>query len=197
MQIEEERVEELVSFLKVLADKNRIRILGLLSEREYSVRELAQTLDVKEPTVSNHLNLLKLRGMVEMRPQGTTHFYRLSQNSIHALLKELSGKASDEHEEDPHSSQFEKQVLKHFFAFDGTLKEIPTKWSKQKVVLRALAKNFRFGEFYTERQVNDLLRPIHPDVATLRRTMVDMRILARQNGQYWLLDPRQLAESPD
>ena len=195
MTVEEEKVEELVSFLKILADKNRIRILGLLSEREYSVRELALALEVKEPTVSSHLNLLKLRGLVTMRPDGNTHYYSLSQKSIHALLKELSRKASEEHEEDPNSSEFEKHVLRHFFT-DGKLTEIPTKLAKQKVILRHLAQNFRVGEFYSELQVNEILKPFHPDCASLRRYMVDNRIMARENGRYWRLDERNAEDKP-
>src|SRR5690349_11585153 len=73
--ITEEEYARLVRFLKVLSDKSRLRILGLLSEREYTVKELAAALGVKEPTVSAHLNMMKWHDMVNMRQEGTSHYY--------------------------------------------------------------------------------------------------------------------------
>mgnify|MGYP001061433023 FL=1 len=34
--------EELVTFFKALADSNRLKIVGLLAEKSYSVEELAE-----------------------------------------------------------------------------------------------------------------------------------------------------------
>ena len=50
--------ETLLAFFKALADESRLRIVGLLAEREYSVQALAQALALKEPTVSHHLAVL-------------------------------------------------------------------------------------------------------------------------------------------
>lgn len=182
----EQEVEDLVDFLKVLADRNRIRILGLLSEREYTVKEMAMVLDVTEPTVSSHLNMLKWRGLVTMREQGTSHFYSLRQEGVHTLLKDLTDRARDTGAEDPNSTEFEKRVLRTFFV-KGRLTEFPTKRSRQLVVLKRLAQEFRYGEFYGELQVNDVLKRFHDDCATLRRQLVDNKFLARKDGQYWRL----------
>jgi predicted transcriptional regulator len=179
--------EELVDFLKVLADRSRLRILGMLSEREYTVREMASVLGLKEPTVSLHLNMLKSREMVKMRKEGTSHFYSLSQESVFALLKEVAQKANTGLEEDPNSSEFERHVLQHFFA-EGRLREIPVKRSKQLVVLRRLAQEFVAGNLYSEKEVNETLKRFHPDCASLRRLMVDYRLMARKDGFYWRLE---------
>ncbi|GCE21437.1 ArsR/SmtB family transcription factor [Dictyobacter kobayashii] len=47
------------NFLKLLADRNRLKLLGLLANREQSVEELAAQLQLKAPTVSHHLARLK------------------------------------------------------------------------------------------------------------------------------------------
>ena len=47
--------DELVSFYKVLADANRLKIVGLLARQAYSVEELAALLKLKPSTVSHHL----------------------------------------------------------------------------------------------------------------------------------------------
>src|SRR5262249_52962258 len=94
----EQDVETLVDFLKVLADRNRLRILGMLGDKERTVKEIAEALGVKEPTVSWHLHALKGRGLVAMREQGTAHYYTLQQDGVHSLLKELTKRASEQAE---------------------------------------------------------------------------------------------------
>ena len=56
--------EKLLGFFKAMADESRLRIIGLLAHRERSVQELAAALDLKEPTVSHHLAILKAQGLV-------------------------------------------------------------------------------------------------------------------------------------
>jgi hypothetical protein len=72
------------------------------------------------------------------------------------------------------------------FIEDGRLKEIPAKHKKRLVVLRWLASQFAPGVRYPERSVNDLLQRHHPDSSTLRRLLVDHRMLRRTpDGIYW------------
>jgi len=181
--IPDQEFEQLVRFLKVLADKSRLRILGLLAEREYTVKELASVLGLKEPTVSAHLNMLKWHDMVNMRQEGTAHYYSLRQDDVHRLLQELRPKAFKGDEEDTGGDEFERKVLQHFFV-EGRLKEIPTRPNKQMVVLRRLAEEFAYDQSYPEKQVNEILKRFHPDCATLRRLLVDNRLMTRQNSIY-------------
>lgn len=76
-------------------------------------------------------------------------------------------------------------VLRAFLAPDGSLRSIPTKASKRLVVLDHLAQSFAIGQTYPEAEVNDTLRPFHPDVAALRRYLVEGEFLERRDGQYW------------
>ncbi len=48
--------DELVGFFKALADPNRLKIVGLLAQKPYSVEELAALLELKASTVSHHLS---------------------------------------------------------------------------------------------------------------------------------------------
>ena len=56
--------EELVTFFKALADSNRLKIVGLLAEKPYSVEELAALLDLKPSTISHHLARLSEAGVI-------------------------------------------------------------------------------------------------------------------------------------
>jgi len=48
-----------------------------------------------------------------------------------------------------------------------------------------LATAFEPGLKYSESQVNDTVRAWHPDVAALRRFLVEEGFMARQDGVYW------------
>ena len=55
--------DTLLAFFKAMANESRLRIVGLIAERERSVQELADLLGLKEPTVSHHLSALKALGL--------------------------------------------------------------------------------------------------------------------------------------
>ncbi len=76
-------------------------------------------------------------------------------------------------------------VLRAFVAQDGSLKSIPTKIRKRLVILDHVAQEFEPGERYDETRVNNLRRPYHPDVAALRRYLVEEGFLDRADGVYW------------
>lgn len=73
--------------------------------------------------------------------------------------------------------------------FDGPrLRSIPTKRRARVVVLLELLRGFERGRDYAEVEVNDRLRVAHPDVASLRRELVDYRLLLRAGGVYRVTD---------
>lgn len=81
--------------------------------------------------------------------------------------------------------------------FDGrTLRSIPAKRRARVVVLMELLTGFRRGRSYTELEVNDILRQAHPDVAALRREMVEYRYLHRSGGVYRVAE-EALRRGPD
>lgn len=187
MQLDDNEIERIVALLKVLADRSRSKLLALLGEREYSVKELANALALREPTISAHLKMMKEHQLVEMRQDGTTHFYRLRQEGIVELLRSLLAKMPKEADEASNPDAFERHVLNHFFQ-KGRLIEFPTQRSKQLVVLKRLATEFMPGERYTEKQVSETLKAFHLDFATLRRQLVDHKFLARENSIYWRVE---------
>lgn len=70
---------------------------------------------------------------------------------------------------------------------DGRLVSIPRRRGKRLPVLDRLAQEFDPGVKYSEREVNDALREFHPDVAALRRYLVEEGFMDRiPNGaEYW------------
>lgn len=65
-------------FCNIMANPKRIEILFLLGEKEMCVDELASAMNVRVPNVSQHLAVLREKGVVEVRREGTKMYYTLS-----------------------------------------------------------------------------------------------------------------------
>ncbi|MGH2512153.1 MAG: DUF2087 domain-containing protein [Candidatus Limnocylindrales bacterium] len=77
-----------------------------------------------------------------------------------------------------------KRVLDAFFR-DGRLVSIPARQGKRQFVLLELRERcFAENRDYPETEVNARLALVHPDVAALRRYLVDTRLMTRSNGIY-------------
>jgi hypothetical protein len=175
----------LVRFLKALANESRLKLLGLLAGQERNVKELAEQLDLKEPTVSHHLARLQEMRLVSMRAEGTTHRYRLQAATLHRLSRELftpTQVASIANTVE--GENWERKVLRTFFDGD-TLTRIPSARKKRDVVLKWLVDRFEPGVRYPEAMVNEILKRHHPDTATLRREFIMTRMMERAKGVYW------------
>jgi hypothetical protein len=186
-------IENALQYLKLLANETRLRLLGLLAQRERSVGELAEILSVKEPTMSHHLAKLAEAGLVRTRPEGTVRYYRLDGEALQRLSRELFMPGQVEslagHEE---SDAWERKVLRTYL--DGErLTKIPDTRKKRDVILRWLVTRFEEGRRYTEREVNQVVQRHHPDSATLRRELVGARLMEREEGVYWRLPTAEAA----
>ena len=84
--------------LRVLSDPTRIRILGLLNERQRSVQELADHLATTHQNVSKHLSVLHQCGMVSRHREGSTVVYELVDWTGWWLIEQIA--QSLEHEAD-------------------------------------------------------------------------------------------------
>jgi DNA-binding transcriptional ArsR family regulator len=79
-----------------LADPNRILILYTLSEHPHNVTELAESLELPQPTVSRHLKILRERGMVSAHREGQSVFYALADRRIIEALNLLRAMMADQ-----------------------------------------------------------------------------------------------------
>ena len=73
-------------FFRALAHPVRIRILECLGREEHSVQELQRLLEVDQPVVSQELAVLRGKGIVAARKQGTTVRYSVRDPLITQLL---------------------------------------------------------------------------------------------------------------
>lgn len=65
-----------------LANPKRLEIIDKLRGQELSVTELAEALEISQANLSQHLSLMRQRGIVTTRREGLNVFYRLSNPKI-------------------------------------------------------------------------------------------------------------------
>jgi DNA-binding transcriptional ArsR family regulator len=78
-----------------LADPTRILILYLLADDARYVSELAEILEVRQPTVSHHLKVLRDRGLVTATREGNAMRYELRDRRVVEALDLLRAVMAD------------------------------------------------------------------------------------------------------
>lgn len=76
-------------FCKTLSDANRLLIIAELTKGEKSVNELVSSLGIMQANLSRHLAMMRERGLVTTRREGTNVYYSLSDPRIFEAIKLL------------------------------------------------------------------------------------------------------------
>ena len=75
--------------LKALSNRHRLLIICQLIDGERSVGELAEFLNLRDSTVSQHLALLRKDGLVAARRDAQTIYYSIASDPAREILKTL------------------------------------------------------------------------------------------------------------
>jgi DNA-binding transcriptional ArsR family regulator len=78
-----------VSTLKVLANEDRLLLLCQLSQGELCVSDLEERLDIRQPTLSQQLGVLRTEGVVNTRRDGKRIFYSVADATLLQVLAAL------------------------------------------------------------------------------------------------------------
>lgn len=93
-ELDEETLFVISQSFKALGDPTRIRILHLLFHKELSVNDIAETLNLRQSTVSHQLRFLKNLRFVKYRRAGTTLYYSHDDEHVINLLEQTIKHAS-------------------------------------------------------------------------------------------------------
>ncbi|MCO7126517.1 metalloregulator ArsR/SmtB family transcription factor [Sporolactobacillus shoreicorticis] len=74
----EKRIESISHLLKIVGDKNRLKMLAFLKKGERCVCEFVDLFDLSQPAISQHLKKMRTAGLINERKQGTWVYYRLN-----------------------------------------------------------------------------------------------------------------------
>jgi hypothetical protein len=159
----------------LLADEARLRVTAAIVLEPGPTEAVAARSGLPVRQAIAALSRLETAGLVTRDPTGAWVF-------VINRLRELARDARPTSDEPPGNP---REAILRSFITDGRLTQIPAVLSKRLVVLDRLAADFEPGRRYAEREVNDVLRHWHDDVAALRRYLVDERFLSRDHGEYW------------
>jgi DNA-binding HxlR family transcriptional regulator len=181
----QEDTDRLLDFFKALADKTRLKIVGILAQREATTEDLAGILQLSAGTVSHHLSKLAKAGLVKARAESYYSIYTLDPSQLETMAKSLLGTEAVASVPAAELEAYDKKLLRDFTSKDGKFKSIPTQRKKRSVLLHHIAVSFKPGTRYSEKKVNEILRRFHDDTATLRRELIAEKLLMRDSGTYW------------
>ncbi|MGP4074653.1 ArsR/SmtB family transcription factor [Halobacillus sp. K22] len=93
------QIEDAAKTLKLLGDKSRLTIVGLLKDGECCVCEFVEVLEMSQPSVSQHLRKLRDAGLVKEKRKGQWIFYSLNdQHETYPIIQQLLEQIPDQKE---------------------------------------------------------------------------------------------------
>ena len=72
--------DDLLTIFKALSEESRLRILGVLMEREMCVCEIEACLNMTQSNASRHLTVLKKSGILEVYKEAQWVYYKIDEN---------------------------------------------------------------------------------------------------------------------
>ena len=78
-------INEIASALKIISNPSRLKIIILLSQRDYCVCEFVTLLNEKQNLISYNLGILKKYQMVDSYYSSKDKYYKLNENAVNIV----------------------------------------------------------------------------------------------------------------
>jgi len=82
-------MESPIKISKAFSDRNRLKIMQMLSSGERNVGSVADDLNVEENLASHHLRVLSSLGFLRSNKKGREVYYRINKTHFVKLIKDL------------------------------------------------------------------------------------------------------------
>ena len=86
----DKKLHDLVSFLNIISDENRLRIMCILKTGPKCVYDIWENLELSQNLVSHHLKALKDFGLLDSQKEGLKVFYSLKNKNTDKYLNLLT-----------------------------------------------------------------------------------------------------------
>lgn len=103
MQLSDEFYELHANLCSIFSSPRRLEIIDVLNDRELTVSEILNSMSISKTNLSQHLSLMKDRGIVQTRRDGQHIYYAITNKKIirayklmGEVLKELMDKKVSE-----------------------------------------------------------------------------------------------------
>jgi hypothetical protein len=176
--------QEMLDFVKALSDTDRLRIVGLLTQKPLRAPEIAEAMNLPLQDTIRHLFHLEHGNIVIRSVDGV---YSLDDEGLEKLARHQLEGTRPAYLPGSMLKEDARKVLAAHLNPDGTIKQIPAQPAKIKVILEYVINAFKPGQTYAEREVNLLLARFNKDTSSLRRYLVDAGMLDRERdgSKYW------------
>lgn len=74
---------------KAISDERRRKILSILGKDDANAGEIARRFKISQPTVSNHLKILKEAGLIKERKVKQNRIYSLNKPKLEKVIETL------------------------------------------------------------------------------------------------------------
>ena len=74
---------------KAISDERRRKILSILGKQDANAGEVARRFKISQPTVSNHLKILKEAGLIKERKVKQNRIYSLNKPKLDKVIETL------------------------------------------------------------------------------------------------------------
>ena len=176
--------EDAVKIFKCLSDMSRLRIVQSLNQGEMYTELLAERLGLTPSTVSFHMKKLEEAGLIVSRKEQYYTVYSLNRDILEKTIFEAAVSEPEQtDEQQKREEEYRRKVIKAFFEY-GKLRSIPVQRKKKLICYEQIATHFEPGKVYEEREVNEIILPIHEDYCTIRRDMISEGIFRREGSKY-------------
>ncbi|MCR5173888.1 MAG: metalloregulator ArsR/SmtB family transcription factor [Oscillospiraceae bacterium] len=176
--------ENALKIFKSLSDMSRLRIIQSLTRGEMYTELLAERLGLTPSTVSFHMKKLEEAGLVVSRKEQYYTVYSLNRNVLETSLFDVAAAEPEQiDEQQKREKEYRQKVIDSFFEY-GKLKAIPVQRKKKLICYEVIAESFVPGKVYSEKELNDIIAPIHEDYCTIRHDMIGEGILGRNGSEY-------------
>ncbi|MEM0444652.1 MAG: metalloregulator ArsR/SmtB family transcription factor [Nitrososphaerota archaeon] len=96
---EKSQLELISDFFTIFTNPKRIQILQLLRDGELTVSEIADKTGLPQPTVSQHLKLLRAKHIIKSERRGNRCYYSVEDGRIYQVCDLIKGIISKRIEE--------------------------------------------------------------------------------------------------
>ena len=176
------------------------KLTGLTEKQNNLLKDIADGLSDKEIAKKNDISPATVRHQRFMFRE------KAKQAKIYLAIFDLvelsSSKNPNEKLLNPHSgakmvderyilaNEEQDKIISTYFEGRETLilKSFPAKEKRKIAVLRKITEQFEGSREYPEKEVNEILKTIYPDIATIRRYLIEYGFLERTKDckSYWV-----------
>ncbi len=163
---------------QTMTSVERLKVLGILVHMPQTAEQIAARAGIDPQRLGQHLDFLILNGVI---------FKQEGLFALEASLIEDGFNEQNEYIPRLILDDSAHHVLDTYLNPDGSIRQIPAKFSRQKVLLDYLIHAFTPHVRYTEQEVNLIIRRFFVDTAWLRRDLINAGLLAREGDGsfYW------------